>query len=220
MSSTDFNMLWLEAPRAIPQITSGKEPTAHVEIASPASWRRCLVRHQAQAERDLRQQYETCGNQFDRSNARIRAIEAAYNELLGGAQYLDEQTQNNHRIAEEWIRTELANTANAYQTFTRQVWEGISAHTTDVAHQQIDQATQLTRLHDALAYQAEANIARGQHLAKFEGDDTNWAAHSDARTRRLEEELAAAKDKIQQLARRILLPRSRPATPATPTYLR
>jgi hypothetical protein len=90
MSSTDFNMLRLEAPRAIPQITNGEEPTAHVEIASPASWVRCLVRHQAQAERDLRQLYEACGNQFNRSDARIRAIETAYNELLGGAQYLYE----------------------------------------------------------------------------------------------------------------------------------
>jgi hypothetical protein len=220
MSSTDFNMLWLEAPRDILQITSGEECAAHVEIASPASWIRCLVRHQAEAERDLRQLYEACGNQFDRSDVRIRAIESAYNELLGGAQYLYEQTQNNHRIAEEWIRTELANTANAYQTFTRQVWEGISAHTADVAYQQIHQATQLTRLHDALAYQAEANIARGQHLAKFEGDVTNWAAQSDARARRLEEELAAAKNEIQQLAGRIPLPSSRPATPAAPTYLR
>ena len=111
--SSDFNMLRLEAPRNLLQITAGTQSTEHVDIASPASWVRCLVHHQTQAELDLWPLYEACGNKFDRTDARMVAIEAAYNELAGGAQYLYEQTQNNVRVSEEWIRTELATTANA-----------------------------------------------------------------------------------------------------------
>ena len=116
--SSDFNMLRLEAPRPIAMITAGTRSAEHVESASPATWIRCLVRHQTQAERDLHQLFEACGNQFDRQDRRMVAIEAAYNELSDGARYLYEQTQNNVRVSEDWIRTELATTANAYQTFT------------------------------------------------------------------------------------------------------
>jgi hypothetical protein len=48
--SSDFNMLCLEAPRDIPMITSGSEPTEEtVEIAKPASWIRSLAYQQEQA---------------------------------------------------------------------------------------------------------------------------------------------------------------------------
>ena len=73
--STDFNMQRLEAPRNLLQITSGTRSTEHVEIVSPATWVRCLVRHQTQAEQDLRLLYEACGNKFDRSDAQMAAIE-------------------------------------------------------------------------------------------------------------------------------------------------
>ena len=108
------------------------------------------------------------------------AIEAPYNELAGGAQYLYEQTQNNARVLEEWIRTELATTANAYQTFSQKVWEGISVQASDLGLKQAQQGTQLASLNDALAFQAEVNIAQGVHLAKFQGDVTNWASRHDA----------------------------------------
>jgi hypothetical protein len=63
-----------------------------------------------------------------------------------------EQIQNNARVAEERIRSELATTANAYQTFSQKVWESIAAHTHDVGLRQIHQSTQLARLNDALAF--------------------------------------------------------------------
>jgi len=51
MASTDFNMLRLEAPRDMLQITDGAEPTEEtLEIAHPATWLRTLVKQQKQAE--------------------------------------------------------------------------------------------------------------------------------------------------------------------------
>jgi hypothetical protein len=219
MSSTDFNMLRLEAPRPILQFTDGTDSTAYVEIASPATWVRCLVCHQVQAERHLRQLYEERGNHFDRSDQRIVAIERAYNEFLNGAQYVYEQTQSNARISEEWIRTELATTANAYHTFSQQVWEGIAATTTNLGLQQAHQGTQLAHLHNTLAFQLEANITRSQHLVKFQGDVTFWATRQTARTEKLEEELRRAKKEISHLATLIPVPASHAATPLPPTFL-
>jgi hypothetical protein len=46
------------------------------------------------------------------------SIERAYNELLNGTRYIYEQTQNNPRVSEEWIRSELAVTVNIYSTFS------------------------------------------------------------------------------------------------------
>jgi hypothetical protein len=158
-STTDFNMLRLEAPREILQITAGTHSTDRVEIASPSTWLRWLVRHQTQAKRDIKQLFEAYGNCFDQNDQWIVTIEAAYNELMNGTRYIYEQTQNNVRVSEEWIRSELANTANAYQTFSQQVWDSIAAHTTDVDLGQIHHGTQLARLNDTLAFQQEANIA-------------------------------------------------------------
>jgi hypothetical protein len=60
------------------------------------------------------------------------SIESAYNDLLNGTRYIYEQTQNNARVSEEWIRSELAVTANTYSIFSQQVWAGIISHTQDV----------------------------------------------------------------------------------------
>jgi len=54
MTSSDFNMHRLEAPRDLLQITDGTPgPEQAVEIANPAVWVRALVRQQRQAENDL-----------------------------------------------------------------------------------------------------------------------------------------------------------------------
>jgi len=219
--STDFNMLHLEAPCNLLQITDGTRSMEHVEIASPATWVRCQVRHQTQAERDLRQLYEVCSNKFDRSDAQMAAIERAYVELLEGACYLCEQTQNQVQISKDWIRMELATTANAYQTFSQKVWESISVQASDIGLRQIHQGTQLARLHDALAFQAEANIARSQHLAKFQGDVTNWVSQHNDRMAALEEALQGAWDEIRNARMEIQLrtagaplPTSRVPTPS------
>jgi hypothetical protein len=94
-------MLRLDAPRDILQITVGTHSTNHVEIASPSTWLRCLVRHQIQPERDIKQLFEAYGNHLDRNDQRIVNIEVAYNELMNGTCYIYEQTQNNVRVQEE-----------------------------------------------------------------------------------------------------------------------
>jgi len=55
MSSTsNFNMLRLEAPRDLLQITDGTPaPDQAIEVANPAIWLRSMVRQQRQAENDL-----------------------------------------------------------------------------------------------------------------------------------------------------------------------
>jgi len=45
MASTDFNMLHLEAPRNVLQITDGTEQTEEtLEVANPATWLRALAK--------------------------------------------------------------------------------------------------------------------------------------------------------------------------------
>jgi len=53
-TSSDFNMLRLEAPWDLLQITNGTpRPEQVVEIANPAVWVRTLVHQQRQAENDI-----------------------------------------------------------------------------------------------------------------------------------------------------------------------
>jgi len=87
MSTTsDFNMFRFEAPRGRLQITKDEEPTTEtLEIANLLKWMRALAKHQQQAEQDLSQLMEACGNTVDRTDRRIRRIEAAYNRLAQGA---------------------------------------------------------------------------------------------------------------------------------------
>jgi len=77
---------------------------------------------------------------------------------------------------------------------------------TDEADQhQICQATQLARVNDILAFLAEANTARGQHLATFQGNVKLWAADHQRKTMAMEEELWQARDEIRRIATRIPL---------------
>jgi len=62
---------------------------------------------------------------MDRMDRRIRRIEAAYNRLAHSAQYVYEQMEAKEQISGEWVRNELMVATNAYQAFTRQVWEAI-----------------------------------------------------------------------------------------------
>jgi hypothetical protein len=89
-STTDFNMLRLEAPRDILQITAGTYSTDHMEIVSPSTWLRYLVRHQTQGERDIKPLFEVYGNFLDQNDQRIVNIEAAYNEHMNGIHYIYE----------------------------------------------------------------------------------------------------------------------------------
>jgi len=209
MTSTDFNMLRLEAPQDLCQITDGTPvPDQAVEVANPAIWLRSMVRQQRQAENDIRQLTQLYGNTIDRTDQRMRQIEEAYQTLLQGTQYLYDRVNANEEIAEAWVRSELANAANAYQTLVQNVWQAILERTQEDNQRQICQATQLTRVNDALAFLAEANTAWSQHLLTFQGNVELWAADHQRKVNRMEEELRQARDEIRRIATRIPLPGS------------
>jgi len=88
-------------------------------------------------------------------------IEEPYQTLAEGTQYGYDRVNANEEIAENSVRAELANTANAYQTLAQNVWQAILELTDESNQRQIWQATQLTRVNNALAFLAEANIAQG-----------------------------------------------------------
>jgi len=112
-------MLQLEAPWGLLQITNDEEPQEEtLEIANPVGWMRAMANHQQQAEQDLRQLMDVCGNTLDHTDRSIRRIEAAYNRLAEGTQYVYEQMEAKKQISGDWVRNELMVSANAYQAFT------------------------------------------------------------------------------------------------------
>jgi len=126
MTSSDFNMLRLEAPRDMFQITDGTATAEQVvELANPAVWVRTLVRQQKQVEDDMRELIGLCSNTIDQTDQRMRRIEYAYQTLAEGTRYVYDQVNANQEIEEVWVCSELAAAANAYQTFTRNVWQAI-----------------------------------------------------------------------------------------------
>jgi len=120
MSTTsDYYMLRLEAPRGLLQITNDEETMEEaLEIVNPVRWMRAMANHQQQAEQDLRQLLDLYGNTMDRTDRHMRRIEAAYNQLAHGAQYVYEQMEAKEQILGDWVRNELMVAANAYQAFT------------------------------------------------------------------------------------------------------
>jgi len=215
MTSSDFNMLRLEAPRDLLQITSGApRPEQSVELANPAVWVRTLVHQQQQAESDLQRLTELCGDAYNRTDRRTQEIERAYQTLAESTRYVYDRVNANETIAEEWIRSELSRAANAYQSLASNIWQAILEHTDEANERQICQATQLARVNDALSFLAEANAARNQHLANFQGNVELWAAEHQARVASLENQLREARAEIQRVATRIPLPATPPAPPA------
>ena len=194
-------MLRLEAPRELAQITDGTPQTENaVEIANLAVWVRTLARQQRQAEEDMQRLIEACGDTVDRTDQRIQRVERAYHDLTEGTRYVYDRMNANEEVAEAWIRSELAVAANAYQTFAQNVWAAIIERTNEAAQQQIGQATQLARINDALAFQTEANIARNEHLATFQGNVELWAAEHQQRVEYLETQLRNAQEAIKRVA--------------------
>jgi len=216
MTSLDFNMLQLEAPRDLLQITDGTpRPEQAVEIANPAVWVRTLIHQQRQAESDLQRLTELYGDAYNRSDRRTREIEQAYQTLAEGTRYIYDRVNANEKIAEEWIRSELSKAANPYQSLARNVWQAIIEWTNKANERQICQATQLTRINDALSFLAEANMARNQYLANFQGNMELWAAAHQNWVATLENQLREARAEIQHIATRIPLP-TMPPVPAVP----
>jgi len=104
MASTDFNMLRLEAPRDVLQITDGMAPEEEaLQIPNPATWLRALVKQQKQAEKDWTQLVRLCDNTVDRTDLRIEQIEKAYHNLTEGTRYVYDRLRANKTITGDWI---------------------------------------------------------------------------------------------------------------------
>ena len=182
-------MLCLEAPRGLLQITNDEEPQEEtLEIVNPVGWMWAMANHQQQAEQDLRQLMDVCGNTLDHTDQHIRWIEAAYNQLSQGAQYVYEQMEGKKQISGDWVRNEVIVSANAYQAFTRQVRETIIEHSKTGDLHRVHKVTQVARMHDAVAFLSEANLARNVHLMEFQGNVEKWAADHQEKVETLEQQ--------------------------------
>jgi len=132
------------------------------------------------------------------------------------------------QISGDWVRNEVMIAANAYQAFMWQVWEAIIEHSKTSEMQQVHEATQVARMHDAVAFLSEANLARYTHVMEFQGNVEKWAADHQQkvetlerqrnedrqRMARLEQQLARAQDELLQVATTVPLP----AMPRTRTW--
>jgi len=201
MSTTSgYNMLCLEASCGLLQITNNKEPREEVqEIANPVRWMRAMANHQQHTEQDLRQLMDVCGNTLDRTDRHLRQIEAAYNRLVQGAQYVYEQMEAKEQISGDWVRNELTVSANAYQVFTRQVWEAIIEHSKTSELHRVHEVTQVARMHDAVAFLLEANLARNVHLMEFQDNIEKWAADHQEKVETLEQQQNEDRDRMASL---------------------
>jgi len=159
-----------------------------MEIANQVGWMRAMANHQQQAEQDLRQLMDVRSNRLDHTDRRIRLIEAAYNRLAKGAQYVYEQMEAKEQISGDWVRNELMVSANAYQAFTRQVWEAIIEHSKRSNLHRVHEVTQVARMHDAVAFLSEANLARNIHLMEFQGNVEKWAADHQRKVEMLKQQ--------------------------------
>jgi hypothetical protein len=199
--SSNVTMLRLEYPQTVSEVIQFVEPRLDtVEIRDPPSWLRQLVYQHEQAKRDLQHLYELSGNQLDRDDHRIRAIERSYATIYHGLQYLYEQGKNDTGASHEWLQTELAHTAQAAQCFTQDVWKAITNLTTEAGDRLQAQQLQLARNNDVIAFLHAAGAHRDQEVATLRANMTTLAAEQQTRTdqviaeqQRLRSELAASR---------------------------
>jgi hypothetical protein len=124
--SSNVQMLLIDYPVNYEQALAHREPAEEaVQIRDPDSWLRTLVHQYTHVQRDLRQLYEACGQQIDRDDHRIRAIERNYQVLFEGTRYVYEVAQQGATASRDWLQTELTNAANAYQAFQQNIWQAI-----------------------------------------------------------------------------------------------
>jgi hypothetical protein len=213
-------MLRLEAPTTRLQIENGETTVSQTyEITRPASWVLALVHQHEQAQVGIQHLYDLCGGHVDHTDRRIRRIEQAYDTLYRGTLYIYQQTERQQNTSHEWIQSELMRAANAYQTFSREVWQAIMERTTEADPRANHQATQIVRLNDAMAFLTEANAARNHQLSEFMAQVSDWASCQNAATLHLQQELADTQRRLQQLAdqrAQVPLPSSSTPVPSTP----
>ena len=126
--------------------------------------------------------------------------------MADGTRYVYNQAIASQEIAETCVRNELSKAANAYQTYTRRVWGLIAENTADIKIRQQHQETHLARVNDALAFLAEANVARNHHLAMFQGNVEKWAFDHEQKVAALHAQVQEQQMEIQRVALKIPLP--------------
>jgi len=143
------------------------------------------------------------GNTLDHADRCIKRIEAAYNRLAQGTQYVYEKMEAKKQISGDWVRNELMVSANAYHAFTRQVWEAIIEHSKMSDLHQVHEATQVARMHDAVAFLSQANLARNVHLMEFQGNVEKWAADHQKKLETLARQRNEDQDRMAGLEKRL-----------------
>jgi len=93
--------------------------------------------------------------------------------------------------------------ANAYQAFTRQVWEAIIDHSKTSDLHWVYEATQVARMYNTVAFLSEANLARNVHLMEFQGNVEKWAADHQQKVERLERQRNEDRDRMASLEQRL-----------------
>ena len=146
-----------------------------VEIQEHASWLHQLAHQHRLAQDDLQRFRQICGGEFDRSDRSIRAIERNYEILFQRVRYIYEQAKAEGGASHEWMQTELMAAANASQQFTMGVWQAILTHNEETGQQAVYQATQITRINDALSFLQTADLQRNQEQAIFRRNLSEWA---------------------------------------------
>jgi len=107
------------------------------------------------------------------------------------------------QISGDWVRNELMVFTNAYQAFTRQVWETIIEYSKTSDLHRVYEATQVARMHDAVAFLSEANLARNVHLMEFQGNMEKWAADHQKKVETLAQQRNEDQDRMAGLEQRL-----------------
>jgi len=81
---------------------------------------------------------------------------------------------------------------------TQNVWGAIIERTQEADQKQAGHATQLTRLNDSIAFLAEANVARSQYLANFQGNVELWAEEHQKRVDEQQRRVAQLEHQLQE----------------------
>jgi len=107
------------------------------------------------------------------------------------------------QILGDWVRNELMVSANAYQAFTRQVWEAIIEHSKTSDLHRVHKATQVPRMHVVVAFLSEANLSRNVHLMEFQGNVEKWAADHQKKVETLEQQRNEDRDRMASLEQQL-----------------
>jgi hypothetical protein len=94
--SSNVDMLRLEYPRTAMEVYNDQESDqTTIDMPNPSAWLRLLIQQQQQAQWDLEQLFNICGDAYDRADRGVVAIERTYGQLVAGMEYIYAQYQTN-----------------------------------------------------------------------------------------------------------------------------